>query len=366
MNEPLHPSTLGEILDRTVHLYRSRFLVLLGIAFIPTGVVMAMVVVYFLLFAMVGSGAASTSPEVIGIAALVVFGTLLLAIPLLIAVAALGSAALNHAVAHPWQDEKITVREAYRIARQRGWNYIGLFLLEALIVWVGPVFIWVVLVLLSAGVAALAQSAGMGAAPAGALFALGTIAVVIALAGYCIWMLLRLSLAFPACVVEQIGAITALKRSISLSRGTKGRIFLLYLLGTVLNYLLTMAFTIPAIIVIALAPGAGNPKYAQTAGMVMMLVIYGAAFVIQALTKPVYGIALMLFYYDQRIRQEGFDIELLMQRAGLVTPPPPPPPAERWPPTILTSAQAVAAVMPDPAIFQQPAEPIQTKSEEFL
>ncbi len=159
---------------------------------------------------------------------------------------------------------------------------------------------------------------------------------------------------------------SALKRSISLSRGTKGRIFLLYLLGTVLNYLLTMAFTIPAIIVIALVPGASNPKYAQTAGMVMMLIIYGAAFAIQALTKPVYGIALMLFYYDQRIRQEGFDIELLMQRAGLVTPPPPPPPAETWPPSILPRAQAAAAVMPKSAMLQQPAEPIQTKSEESL
>jgi hypothetical protein len=26
----------------------------------------------------------------------------------------------------------------------------------------------------------------------------------------------------------------------------------------------------------------------------------------------------MLFYYDQRIRKEGFDIEWMMQRAGLV------------------------------------------------
>ncbi len=77
MNEPLHPSTLGEILDRTVHLYRSRFLVLLGIAFIPTGVMVAMVVVSFLLFALVGLSAATTSPGMISIAALVVFGALL-------------------------------------------------------------------------------------------------------------------------------------------------------------------------------------------------------------------------------------------------------------------------------------------------
>ena len=29
----------------------------------------------------------------------------------------------------------------------------------------------------------------------------------------------------------------------------------------------------------------------------------------------------MFFYYDQRIRLEGFDIEWMMQRAGLVVPP---------------------------------------------
>jgi hypothetical protein len=34
----------------------------------------------------------------------------------------------------------------------------------------------------------------------------------------------------------------------------------------------------------------------------------------------VYGIALMLFYYDQRIRQEAFDIEWMMLKAGLVVP----------------------------------------------
>jgi hypothetical protein len=366
MNEPLHPSTLGEILDRTAHLYRSRFLVFLGIAFLPTGVALSLAFVFFLLFALItSSGPASAARVVVGIVALV-FGTLLLvAIPALIAVASLGSAAINHAAAHPWQDEKISIREAYRIAWQRGWTYIGLYLLQALIVWVAPMAVWIVLLIVSAGGAAVAQSAGMGAA-AGAIFALGAIAVVIVLGGYCIWMLLRLSLAFPACVVERISATAALKRSISLSSGTKGRIFLLYMLGTVLNYLLSLAITIPAVIVIALVPGANNPQFAQTAGVVMIIIVYGSAFAIQALTKPVYGIALMLFYYDQRIRHEGFDIELLMQRAGLVAPAPAQQEAESWPPSIVPKVPA-AFVVPSPIEeFQQPAEPTQEKSEEPL
>ncbi len=367
MNEPLHPSSLGEILDRTAQLYRSRFLVFFGIAVIPTGVALVSATVIFLLFAWAGSsGTASSAPEVVGIVALLVFLALLLvAFPAIIAVTALGTAAMNHAVARAWQDEKTSIRDAYRIAWRRGWNYIGLFLLEALLVWGAPVVVWIVLVIFAVAAAAMAQSAGMGAA-ADALFAIGAVAVVIALAVYCIWMLLRISLAFPACVVERIGATAALKRSYSLSKGTRGRIFLLYLLVTALNYLLSLVVTVPVIIVIALLPGANNPQNAQTAGMVMLFTIYGSAFAIQALTKPVYGIALMLFYYDQRIRQEGFDIELLMQRAGLVAPAPPQPEAASWPPSILPRAQAAGIELPQSAELQQSTKPIQEKSEEFL
>lgn len=32
---------------------------------------------------------------------------------------------------------------------------------------------------------------------------------------------------------------------------------------------------------------------------------------------PIYSTGLTLFYYDQRIRKEGFDIEWMMRAAGL-------------------------------------------------
>jgi hypothetical protein len=35
------------------------------------------------------------------------------------------------------------------------------------------------------------------------------------------------------------------------------------------------------------------------------------------LIGPIYSTGLTLFYYDQRIRKEGFDIEWMMQAAGL-------------------------------------------------
>jgi hypothetical protein len=51
-----------------------------------------------------------------------------------------------------------------------------------------------------------------------------------------------------------------------------------------------------------------------------------------------YATGLTLFYYDQRIRKEGFDIEWMMQAAGL-TVPAPETPAELTPaPEAITQA----------------------------
>jgi hypothetical protein len=80
----------------------------------------------------------------------------------------------------------------------------------------------------------------------------------------------------------------------------------------------SVAAFVVLVIAIALFPALNSPQHAQALGMAMLFLIYGSSFAVQALTKPVYTIALMLFYYDQRIRNEGFDIEWMMERAGLV------------------------------------------------
>ncbi|MGA3046250.1 MAG: hypothetical protein ABSD67_06480 [Terracidiphilus sp.] len=324
MSEPLRPSTLGEILDRTVQIYRSRFLVFFGIAAVPTAIVVVFASAAFLFYAWFGSSGASGTTSNPNPAAAVLVGLAFIAIafvavPMFFAITALASAALNHAAARAYFGEKTTIRDAYRAIWARGWRYIWLYLLEVLIVAAAPLAVWFVVILISAGGLALTQAAGMGLA-GNVLVVVLTVLIVLALIAYCIWMALRLSLAFPACVVEQTAAWPALKRSTLLSKGTRGRIFLLYLLGGILNYLLSMIITMPVFITLAFLPGAKDPQNEQFAGMLIIFVAYAAAFAVQALTKPVYGIALVLFYYDQRIRQEGFDIEWLMHRAGLVVP----------------------------------------------
>jgi hypothetical protein len=44
-----------------------------------------------------------------------------------------------------------------------------------------------------------------------------------------------------------------------------------------------------------------------------------ARLTLQILIQPIPVIALVLFYYDQRVRIEGYDIELMMEEAGLTS-----------------------------------------------
>jgi hypothetical protein len=330
MDEPLHPSGLSEILDRTAQIYRSRFFVFLGIAVIPTAALLAFAGVALLTtLSWRSSGASSPSPASIGIIALgFVAGLIFIVLPVLVAVSALAAAAMSHAASRAYLGQSTTIRDSYRAVWRRGWRYIGLFILEFVLVWMLPVGAWSVVVVLSAALAALAQAVGLGG---GALFVLAGFLVVVGLITYGFWMALRLSLAFPASVVEQTGVWDTLKRSASLTHGTKGRILLLYLLGLALNWILSIAITLPLSIAMFLIPASTNPQHAQTAATLLLLALYGAAFAVQAITRPVYGIALMLFYYDQRIRQEAFDIEWMMLRAGLLVPPQPPPQRQALP-----------------------------------
>ena len=44
------------------------------------------------------------------------------------------------------------------------------------------------------------------------------------------------------------------------------------------------------------------------------------AFVTNTFIGPLYATGLTLFYYDQRVRKEGYDIEWMMEAAGLTSP----------------------------------------------
>ncbi|MGA2809240.1 MAG: hypothetical protein ABSE87_14010 [Terracidiphilus sp.] len=337
MNEPLRPSNLGEILDRSLAFYRARFLVFFGIAVLPAGVVLAFASALFLFFAWLGSGAAgSVPPRAAQIFSwLIVAGIMLLALPICVAVSALGTAALNHAAARTYRDEKIAILAACKDAWKRGWRYLWLYFLQGLFAVVAPLVVF--------GGALLATTIASALRVSSADMLLGSVAIA-AGTGFSVWFLLalpRLWLAFPVCVVEQTTAWAALRRGYRLSKGTRGRLFVLWLLGAALSRLLTLALAIPLMIVVELIPGANTPQHQDLAGAVILFILVASFFAVQALTRPVYAIALLLFYYDQRIRQEAFDIEWLMQRAGMEAEAKPEAEAAPWPSPISEETRPV-------------------------
>lgn len=344
MNEHLRPLTLAEILDRTAQLYRSRFLVFLGISTIPAGVVFVFAAGIFAFIAWMGSN--SRNGASVGDVFVWVFLALitLLVVPASLGVCALGAAAMSEASARMFLGENITIRGAYKNTWRRGLRFSGLYTLQGLVIVGAPAIVFFAAI----GVLFGAKVSGSATNDQSPLFGSLVFLLFIVLGAFAVWMLLRFCLAFPACVVEQTTAWKALKRGVRLSYGTRGRIFVLYILGAFLNWMLTLAVELVVVITVALIPALQGQKHAQAVGMIVMFSVYGGYFAMKALTKPIYGIALTLFYFDQRIRKEGFDIEWLMQQAGMVTPPP----------AIATAPEEIPAESPLPT--GAAAEPVVT------
>ena len=92
---------------------------------------------------------------------------------------------------------------------------------------------------------------------------------------------------------------------------------------------------------------------ADALGAVVLVITYCLSFVAQALVRPLYGIALTVFYFDQRIRKEGFDIEWMMQQAGLTPPPAPAVEAAPWLPPVAPQPETASANSAPPTATEE-------------
>ncbi|HEU5350331.1 MAG TPA: hypothetical protein VFU55_01955 [Terracidiphilus sp.] len=320
MNERLHPLTLGpltlgEILDRTAQMYRTRFLRYVGIAALPTVVMLAVLAAAVGFAAAIrflgGSGRVTGGEEAALVVLIVVLG--LVALPVMLGAMALSWGALTDAAARTFLGGTFTIREAYASVWKRRWRLLWLMTMEVLFVGVLPGLLGVVALVLNAALAGKGATAALGILAATATFVLMAV-----MAGAMLWLLLRLCLGFAACVVEQVSAWQALKRSSVLGKATRGRMFVLFLLGYALDAGLSIAIFLLLVIAMAFVPGLRGARNADLESTVVIFGFYGLSFAVHMLVRPVYGIGLTLFYFDQRIRKEGFDIEWMMRDAGMV------------------------------------------------
>lgn len=317
MDNQLRPLTLGEILDRTADLYRSRFLFFTGLSGVFAAAMLAVHLIQ------VGAIHLLGYPHVPTHLQWVYFSSIGVQALLVSLMAGLSIAACNRAVAWIYLGKPATVSSAVGSISSRVGRYLWLVTIVMLRAW-GPligIYILFFGIIFAAGfggesVGAANQTATMGAgqmagAVVGALIALFLLVPALV---YGIIMWLRYSLAMPACVVEELPAGGAIRRSVDLSQDARGRIFVLWLLVFAIRLVLAILIEFPSILLLVKNPGHPVP-------IGWLIYQQCGVFVMDMLIGPIYSIGLTLFYYDQRIRREGFDIEWMMQAAGLVPQP---------------------------------------------
>ena len=312
METNLRPLSLGEILDRTAQLYRTNFIPFAGISAVYAGVLLVLNLIQ------IGVAELLRAHHLTQQAQLVPLYSVVLILPMTFIFGGAAMAANNRAVAWVNMGQPATIRGAYLSILPRLGRYLWLMTIATAVCYFPFVVIYgalFLMILLTKGVFA---HPGAGADPyAGVLVgiaAIGLLLLSFPAAIYAIIMALRYSLAVPAAVVEDLKARPALRRSIELSRGSRGRIFVLGLLIVVIQLGLVL-FSQAIFFVMAFKQHGQFPPWVQ-------VVQHIVGFFTNSFIGPMYATGLTLFYYDQRIRKEGFDIEWMMQAAGLTVPPP--------------------------------------------
>ncbi|MGW8062951.1 glycerophosphoryl diester phosphodiesterase membrane domain-containing protein [Streptomyces ziwulingensis] len=306
---PLRPLGVGEILDGAVSTMRTYWRTVLGIS-LTVAVFTEVIVV--LLQGLVLDGADSevlNDPD----ATLSELGDALTdtmldsGVVFLISLVGtvLATALLTTVTSRAVLGRSVTIGEAWRDARPQVVKLFGLIVLLLLIVAA------IVTVCMAPGllVSAAGSDAGLVLAVLGSLAA-GVLSV---------WLMVRLSLASPALMLEKQGIKQAMSRSVKLVRGSWWRVFGIQLLATVIANVVASIIVIPFTLLAATVGSDGIGGFLDGSGDLgwTFLIVSGIGSVIGSMiTFPITAGVAVLLYIDQRIRREALDLELA-RAAGL-------------------------------------------------
>jgi hypothetical protein len=291
----LRPLTLSEILDRTFSLYRSRFWLFAGIAAISGAVqalsagVQMLVQSRIMLSAGRGAGKLSMATAIVGPILTVVTQILfLLAFTVTLA-------ATVFAVSEVYLGRNTTVADSLKATVRKWYRWLGIA------IWQGFSLLWLPMLLMIPGIVMVVM-------PNSALKVLGVVLIILGLPAFVVGYIffLRNSLAVPASVVERLTIRPSMRRSKMLSPGAKGRIFVLGLITYAL-YMVVGVLQMPFALFIALAMAKHQSEPYVMQGIVLIIGFLG-----HSVVSPVAAIGITLFYFDQRVRKEAFDLTILM------------------------------------------------------
>jgi hypothetical protein len=258
MTTALRPLSTGELLDRTFSLYRSHFVLFVAIFALPHLAVLAFQCVA-VAFQVPGANLARLFTTMAWS-----WGAILLSM----VASAASQAATVIAVSNVHLDRPASLSDSFSRIKNQILGVIGLSLLVGIAVGMGLVL----------------------------LIVPGIILVMM-------W-----SLAIPVKVLENKGVTDSMSRSSDLTRGNRGRIFVIWLLFIVLSIGVGLLLRWP----IEIAAGVHSIFSLQRVAPVWQVASLIATFISECLVGPLATIAFSLVYYDERVRKEAFDLQLMM------------------------------------------------------
>lgn len=342
---PLAPLGAGDLIDRAVRLYRRHFFTLIRIAAPP--VLVSAVGSTLTTIALREMWLTASSERFALYVLMLILGFAIILGGALFSIIVMGGSTRN-LVAHLLSNEAVSVRTTYRAVKSRFWGLLGASILVAawlaFCVMLASMAVYMIMLILVIGAIGLAQI--LPAWLATIIGSIGSFAAIVV--GLILFFLLAGRVAYvpQAMLVEGRGIFSSVGRSFSLASGNVRRLMAMTLFTTFATYSALMLLIIPLgwyayLNGVDLSPLSRFEAPAWYA--IGYEVVWQCSHIVLA---PIWMLGLSLLYVDERVRHEGYDIELMAARqlpvmpqlAGVVSPfapalvtgrapkmPPPPP-----------------------------------------
>ncbi|MDX6710668.1 MAG: hypothetical protein QOH96_1684 [Blastocatellia bacterium] len=312
-NLQLAPLGAGDLIDRAIRLYRTHFLTLLRIAALP--------VVFSAIGGVMGTigwrevSITSSSVSLAIYVVMICLGVVLSWGGLLFQVIVMGGATRN-LITHLLWGAPVTARTTYRNVKMRFW---GLVLAAILI---GFAFLVVSLVLLAVFyvgflILVIGGIAMYQILPEWAVWILAVVAfVVLLLLVLALFFFLMGHLAYlpQVMLVEGKGVFDAIGRSFSLARGHVKRLMAMAIFSLMAGYSALMLMIVP-LGLYGYVNGINPFAFANAEAPAWYAIGYTVLTQVSSIIiAPIWMLGLSLLYVDQRVRREGYDLEVMAAR----------------------------------------------------
>jgi hypothetical protein len=350
----LAPLGAGDLIDRAVRLYRRHFMTLIRIATPPVivstiGSMLSTIGWRGVLLARLESGLAFYGLLVATGFALAIGGMLFNLI-------VMGGAARN-LVTHLLWNEPVTARATYRNVRARFWGLLGASIVISLFMALCALvtfFAWLVAYMVVAfGAFAILQIAIWLGALVGIV---GILTITLFAMALFFLMAGRVAYVPQVMLIEGKGIGQAITRSFQLARGNVRRLLAMFLFTWFATYSALMILVIPLgwygyLNGVDVNPmnSAAWPTWYAIGYSVLTQLSY-------ILLLPVWMLGLSLLYVDERVRHEGYDIELLAARemGSMPVPQSGAQPASVYTPAIVAQQQPTMQATARPPDYRPP------------